>query len=318
MLQKIGAHKFSDKNEQRMVPMPGEERKNVNENNSVDSPSQQRVSSRSFFSPITNWLYEALKLHKLLITSSVISSEKTISYGAISTDQMICDDISQIDDAQLFQIGFTRKYCSYTGITHTSLAFRNPETGKFLILGRQNNQFLKPNRLDAEISYSRWVATYLMNISTLFHFTETHMDNEMKYHFFPGTFFNAEISSVTLSGEEIKVLMKNIDEKICLAQRYDIVHSNCYSAVIFGLTQAIFIINGKSKEEWEVLADTKKDLTGLFTVLCQTLQDNYRMGSGTVNNSVVNMAVLDTIEILKKQNIFHISRDRTDFCNMLK
>lgn len=317
MWKKNEYREFSnDSTESKMELMPKEENKNINENNQVVSPLQQRVSSKSFFSPITNWLQEALRLRKLLITSSATSTEETIGYAAISRDQMMFDDISQIDDAQLFQIGFTRKYCSYTSITHASLAFRNLETGKFLVVGRQNNQFLKPNRFDEDISYSRWVATYLININTLFHFTETHMDNEMKYHFFPGTFFNAEISAITLCGAEIKRLINNIDEKICLAQYYDIVHSNCYSAVIFGLTQAISIINSKSNERGEALVDinTKKDLTRLFTLLCQMLQDNYRMGAGSVNNTVVNRAVLSTIEILKEQNIFHTDASFRQAC----
>lgn len=286
-----------------------EQSQSGNQSTTVAPPVPVRLSSKSFFSPVTNWFQEALNLYKLLITSTVISTEKTISSGAITPVQMMTDDISQIDDAQLFQIGFARKYCSYTSITHASLAFRNLENGKYLIVGRQNNQFLKPDRFDAEISYAKWVATYLIHPKTIIHFTETHMDNEMKYHFFPGTFFNTEIVDVTLSGAEIKRLIRTIDEIICLPQRYDLVHSNCYSAVIFGLSETICQINSRLNEKSEVLEDTKKDLTALFTLLCQTLQDNYRIGSGSVNNGAVNTAIRHSIDLLKKQNLFHIDEE---------
>lgn len=270
------------------------------------SPAPQQVSSTSFFYPMTNWLNQALKLHKLLISSSVISTQKITTYLAIPNSRMITDEMTAIDDTKLFQIGFARKHCSHTPITHASLAFRDIEADRFLVVGRQNNQFLKGENINAEISFSRWMLTYMMNFKTLYHFTETQMDNEMKFHFFPGAPFNAEISEATISGAQIKQLIKKIDESICLTQRYDAIHSNCYSAVAFGLSQAIFMINAKSNEADADLTDINKNLTCLFTLLCQTLQDNYRMGSGTVNNAVVNKAVQDTINILSERQILHI------------
>ncbi len=273
------------------------------------SDSPQLVSSKYFFSPITDWLGEALKLYKLLIKSSVLSSQKTTSYPAISRQQMMFDDIRDIDDTQLFQIGFTRKYCSYTSITHASLAFRCVETGNFLIVGRQNTQFLKPNRNDEEISFVWWVASYMLNFKTLWYFPKTYMDNEIKFEFFPGTPFDAEITEATMSGAEVKVLISKINEQICRGQYYDVVHSNCYSAVVFGLAQAILMLNSKFNDETGDLVAIKTDLTALFILLCKTLQDNHRIGAGTVNNSLVNRAVKKTMEILTERNILHIQSE---------
>ncbi len=295
---------------------PDFEKTAVNESSDVHSNTREYkqsaphspplVSSKYFFSPVTDWLREASKLYKLLITSSIFSAQKITSYPAISRDQMKTYEVNEIDDGEIFQIGFTRKDCSYTTITHLSMAFKSVETGEFLIVGRQNNQFLKPNRNDAEISFVWWVASYMLNFKTLYYFPKTHMDNEMKFEFFPGTSFNAEMTEATLTGAEIKGLIKKINEQICSGQYYDAFRSNCYSAVVYGLAQTIVHLNNKFKDETGDLVTIRADITSLFILLCKTLQDNHRMGAGTVNNSIVNSSVQKAIEILRERNILHI------------
>ena len=287
-------------------PSPDRRNEIVPSNAIVTSDAVNTAYSHSIFAPITNRVFNATQLHELLISSSVVSTQKITSYPAIPKDQMIFDDISDLDDNKIFKVGYTFKDCSYTPITHGSLVFQDLETGKFIVIGRQNNQFLKPDRYDADIWYSTWIATYMVNPYTFIHFTETHMDNEMKYHFFPGTPFNAEMTEVLMTGAQIKALMKDIDKNICTAQSYDLVHSNCYSAVIYGLTKIFTMIEAVTVDTYEEQVAVNKDLKRLFTLICRALQDNFKAGSGTINNSVVNLAVQNIMDILERRDMLHI------------
>ncbi|VVC75825.1 hypothetical protein AQUSIP_11220 [Aquicella siphonis] len=279
----------------------------------VRSPTPERKPySQSIFAPITNRVYNAATLYNLLIDSVVKSTQKVTSYPAIPDEDMLTNDVDSLDDNQIFQLGFTRKYCSYTLINHASLAFRDPVTGKFLIVGRQNEQFLKPDPGKPSPSFLWWAISNVMDYHAIMRFTTTRMDNEKKYDFFPGTPFNAEMTEVTMTGAEIKSLVKAIDENICLAQYYDVVHSNCYSSVLFGLAKAFEMIAAKVDDESEIMDDedrliaNNKDLKRLFTLICSALQDNYKLGSGGINNTVVNSAIQKTIDILEERNLLHI------------
>lgn len=266
--------------------------------------------SQSFFSPITDRVYNAEALYAYFIDATLKSTQKITSYPGIPHESMLNINVQDLKDADVFQLGFTRKDCSYTPITHASLAFRD-QAGRFLIVGRQNEQFLKPdqNNLDLpESSFLYWAYNNFTDYKAFFRFTTTCMDNEKKYEFFPGTLFNAEMTEVTMTGAEIKTLINSINTSICSAQYYDVVHSNCYSAVLFGLAKAFEMIaekDDRESSEDEYIADNK-NLKRLFTLICSALQDNYKMGSGAANNTVVNQAIQKMLDILEERHLVHI------------
>lgn len=279
----------------------------------MDVTKNTMLASQSIFSPITNRVCNYASLYNLLIVSDVVSTQNITSYPSIPKAEMMPDNIDDIDDDAIFQIGFARKDCSYTPITHASLAFRNIETGKFLIVGRQNQQFLKSNANESDSSFAWWAISNMANPLTLYRFTTTNMDNEKKYNFFPGTPFNAEITDAFMTGAEIKDLIRDINQKICIAQRYDVVHSNCYSAVSYGLAKAFEMIANKpldnNLDDQELAGASirkNKELKRLFTLICHALQDNYKMGSGSINNTVVNNAIQNTINILDERKLLNI------------
>jgi len=279
----------------------------------MDVTKNTTLASQSIFSPITNRVCNYASLYNLLIVSDVVSTQNIASYPSIPKAEMMPDNIDNIDDDAIFQIGFARKDCSYTPITHASLAFRNRETGKFLIVGRQNQQFLKANANESDSSFAWWAVSNAVNPLTLYRFTTTKMDNEKKYNFFPGTPFNAEITDAFMTGAEIKNLIRDVNQNICIDQRYDVVHSNCYSAVSYGLAKAFEMIANKpladnfdDQEAAEASIRKNKELKRLFTLICHALQDNYKMGSGSINNTVVNDAIQNTINILHERKLLNI------------
>lgn len=283
----------------------------------LQSPREQRKPySETIFAPVSNRVYNAATLYNLLIDSEMTSTQTITSYPDIAPDDMLhIKDLDSLDDNTIYHLGFTRKICTGTGITHGSLAFRDKETGKFLIVGRQNDQFLK---IDPESqpfsatfnwgSFAWWTIKNVVDYHSYWNFTVTKMDNEWKYDFFPGTPFNAEMSEVSLTGAEIKAMVKAIDENICKAQCYDAIHSNCYSSVFFGLTTAFKMIAArKYREDDETnILKQNKDLKRIFTLIGLAMQDNHKAGFGSINNSVVNQSIQDTIDILESRGLLKI------------
>ncbi|VVC75379.1 hypothetical protein AQUSIP_06690 [Aquicella siphonis] len=285
------------------------------ENSPLPSPRQERKHfSDGFFAPITNRAYNAATLYNLLIDSEMTSTQIITSYPDINPDDMLLDDVDKLDDERVYHLGFTRKICTGTGITHGSLAFRDVETGKFLIVGRQNSQFLKVDPSSQPFSatfnwttFAWWTIKNVVDYHSYWNFTTTKMDNEKKYDFFPGTPFNAEMTEVALTGAEIKAMIKAVDENICLSQCYDAIHSNCYSSVFFGLTTAFKMIAARECKDDEVsIIKQNKDLKRIFTLIGLAMQDNHKAGFGSINNTVVNESIQDTIDILEKRDLLQV------------
>ena len=306
----------------------------------VTSPSLSRHKtppSSGLFGSITERVTSYAELHQLLIDSSLQHTQDTTTYNNIPEDNMLDIEVVEAEekdrnedqalkDDQIFEIGFTRKDCMrllpfhipYLSdkictdecmVKHASLAFRDPDTGKFLIIGRQNNQFLKKTPSDHP-SFITWAATSLLAPSTIWNFTDTHMDNEKKFNFFPGSLFNAEMCGVLLSGAEIKKVINAVNEKIC-SKPYDLIHSNCYSAVLFGLTKVFEIILERGDDS-QYRTQNNNDLKRIFTLISSAMQDNLKMGLGAANNSTVNEAIKKMAQALEKRGLLKINVDAID------
>ncbi|VVC75392.1 hypothetical protein AQUSIP_06820 [Aquicella siphonis] len=263
------------------------------------------VSNQSclgFFGSVIKRISKYSMLYDFFITADIHNQKETTTYTEISDAQMLDTNLDDIADDQLFQLGIARKLCLSLPMTvhHASLAFRSA-SGEFLIIGRQNAQFLKSPDSNAS-SFAWWLVTHI-NLSAIYNFTDTHMGNEKKYEFFPGSFFDAEMTDVILSGAEIKKLVKDAEEDIC-SQRYDVVHSNCYSAVFYGLTKAVDLIaaragKGQGQGSYEALKS-------IFTIISSAFQDNHRLGLGGIDNDVIVKSLANMIKKLERLGLLEV------------
>ena len=131
--------------------------------------------------------------------------------------------------------------------------------------------------------------------------TDTSIDNEKKYDFFHDSPFKAEMSTALLSGAEIKEIIKKADETICDNHLYNLVISNCYSASVDVLVNAVEIVN-KRKSILPLLAEeNNKTILALYELIQEARQDNFSIG--VENNDIVEKALERADEIMKARGL---------------
>lgn len=226
---------------------------------------------------------------------SLDSSERKreISYG-----QMSNKTLNELDDKGIFQVGFARKKITY--FYHSAVVFLDihakPTETAYLLMGRQAQYYLNKNEIKKE------QGNFFSNISNLFHsFVDTTIDNEKKYDFFKNNPFVAEMSTALLTGAEVKKIVKQADQAICEHHMYNLVGSNCYSASVSILVNAMEAISTRQETSETDKENNTVFLTELYRLLTHADKDNFSIG--VKNNVIVEKALQKAEQIIERRGL---------------
>ena len=134
--------------------------------------------------------------------------------------------------------------------------------------------------------------------------TETSIDNEKKYDFFHSSPFKAEMSTAMLSGSEIKEIIKKADETICDDHLYNLVISNCYSASVDVLVNAVEIIHKRKSILPPIIEENNKSIMALYQLIQEAREDNFSIG--VENNEIVEKALEKVDQIMRTRNLMEL------------
>jgi len=201
--------------------------------------------------------------------------------------QMQSKSIDEIDDNCVYIIGFARKSILWPfPFTHSSIAFFDTSAKgeeKWLIFGRQTPYFL---------SFSaRRRRNYVGGIGHLLHnLSDSKIDNEKNYDFFKGHEFNVELSTATLSGKEVKEIVKKADKEVCGDHSFDfnLLLSNCYSASTDLLACAIDAIHARQERNLYQHNQNNNSIDSIHLLLNHAKDDNLHLQAGVRTVSIVN------------------------------
>lgn len=217
----------------------------------------------------------------------------------ISYEKMSDKTLEQIDDKEMYTVGFARKEIAH--FYHSAVVFLD-EKGEYLVFGRQSPFFLKDE--EEEKLPPRKPDSFLGMVNLFHSVTDTSIDNEKKYDFFHDSPFKAVMSTAVLSGAEIKEIITKADETICDNHLYNLVVSNCYSASVDVLVNAIEVVN-KRKSILPLLTEqNNKTIFSLYELVQEAREDNFSIG--VENNKVVEKALERADEIVKTRGLMEL------------
>jgi len=156
-----------------------------------------------------------------------------------------------------------------------------------LVFGRQSTVF----RTNSSISF--WSSSFKNT-------TQTIIDNESFYTLFPTAEFEPSMTNAILSGEEIKEIVRRVNEAICKGdnQFCNMFHSNCYSASIYMLATAIDVLHNRHtnildmmrhRVDLDLHPQASLHMHNQLEELCSLMLDvlAHNQGQGVINNKIV-------------------------------
>ena len=114
----------------------------------------------------------------------------------------------------------------------------------------------------------------------------------------------AEMSTAKLTGAEIKAIVKSADAAICQHHMYNLVESNCYSASVEILVNAMEAVNKRVAVTTMEKTVNDEAIVELNRLLKHAVHDNFSIGVS--NNSIVESALEKAKDIIDKRGLDHL------------
>lgn len=250
--------------------------------------------TRSFTSSFPKFAEEKKATSNMNQADTIESpTEEKITFEKVTKSQMRDESLDKIKSDGRYQLGFARKeiVSILPFFTHSAAAFLDLNaTGeaKWLIFGRQTPFFLKGSH-------------FFGGLNKLYHsVTDSAIDNEKNYDFFPSHDFVVEKSNVTLTGKEVKEILQNADKEVCASHNgdYNLIQSNCYSASVDVLAFAIDAIAKRTENTAEEHAENNRCIDFIRErLLAHATQDNLHLWVGILTEPRVR-AHLKAVDLL--------------------
>ncbi|WP_131764269.1 MULTISPECIES: hypothetical protein [Legionella] len=209
-------------------------------------------------------------------TNPTSIESKTLSSDPVEIPPEKMKSLDEMQDNEHYELMFATKSglpIPKLPISHSAIAFKDPETETFFVYGRQSPW-----------DFSNWLREGIN--------FRTEMDNEGKYlnKNYP---FTAHPTGALFTKEEIEEFLNKTDKLINKPQFCNMVNSNCYSASTTIMGLAVETLVKRQKFDAEEISKVLKVLEE------HPLQDHFSLG--VMNNPVVQSTLKSAISSVQER-----------------